>query len=109
MRTIVAAAFIAAATLTGVAQAADPQVAAKLDGDVILVAEALTASDARRIARDYIKDQDMRNARVGEIRQRQGKFHVQLTSPEGFPISQIVIDSQTGKVEGKENSQAAKG
>lgn len=99
MRMIVAAA-IAAITLTGAVAVAQTQIAAKPDGEVVNVAEVLTTADARKAAREYLKAQDMNGVVVDKIRQRDGKFHVDVTSVEGIPVRKLVIDARTGKVEG---------
>lgn len=99
MRMIVAAAFLSVLALSSAASAADPQIAAKPEAETAS-SEALTTSDARKIARDYLKDQNLRSVVVNKVRQRDGKFHVDLTSVEGIPVRTLVIDAKTGKVEG---------
>lgn len=100
MRTLIA---IAAAALIGIsaAGAAEPaQVAAKDSTAPVTRSEPLTSREARDIARAYLKDSKVRQARVGDITQRNGEYKVVLKSADGIPFKTLTIDAATGEIKG---------
>lgn len=103
MRMFVIFAFMSALALPSAAFATEAQLATKPEVTSVTPSttapEAITSSDARRIAMDYLKDQDMKVARVGKVRKGEGKFHVQVMRADGIPIGTLVIDAATGKIE----------
>jgi len=97
IRTIIAAALVAAA-FAGPAAAAPDKAAGTARTEA--AAERIDASEARRIARDYLKANDIRNARVTGVREVEDGFRVELRSVEGIPLSPLMLDAQ-GKVKGQ--------
>ncbi len=99
MRKIVAAAAILSAFALSAPAFADTQVAAKPGAETVAAAEPLSKADARKVARDYLKDTDQRGLSAGKIKERDGKFHVELVNLGGVTVGTLVIDAATGKVE----------
>ena len=95
--------LVLATTFAAFAAETPTQVSAKPDTAEAAAAtrEPLTKAEARKIARAYIKENDMPGAQVGKIERSGDKMRVRLQSVEGIPITTLVIDVATGKVAGR--------
>lgn len=58
----------------------------------------LTASEARKVVREHMEAKKMRNVRIGDTRQADGRYHVKIQSADGIPVGTVVVDAATGKV-----------
>ncbi|HYE49909.1 MAG TPA: hypothetical protein VEB20_09985 [Azospirillaceae bacterium] len=99
MRTLIAA-TAAALLLSTAAFAADPQVAARTDGTTEAKAERLTAADAKKVAKAYLDEKNLRGRMIKGVTEKDGTFRVELRSAQGIDAGLLVIDAATGKVIG---------
>lgn len=92
---LIAAAALASVLACGSAIAAETP--AGTDAQAVTAETKIDRDDARRIAKEDAKQNSPRGTRVGQITAKDGGYEVVLTSPEGFPIRKLQIDS-SGKV-----------
>ena len=100
MRTLIAIAFVAALGVTAAHAGDTAQVAAKEPAATVAASEPITSSKAHDIARTWLKTNNYRFGRVGDIRQREGNFVVELQSADGIRFKTLKIDAATGEIVG---------
>lgn len=100
MRTLIAIAFVAAFGVTAAHASDTAQVAAKEPAASVAAREPVTNVKARDIARAWLKANNYRFGRIGDIRQRDGNFVVELQSADGIRFKTLKIDAATGEIVG---------
>ena len=99
MRTLIALAFVAAFGVTAAHASDNVQVAAKEPATVART-EPVNTSEARNIAKTWMKANNYRMGRVGDIRKNDGHFLVELKTADGIRFGTLKIDAATGEVIG---------
>ncbi len=99
MRTLIAFAFVAALGVTAAHADDTAQVAAK-EPVAVTRTEPVTKAEARDIAKAWMKENNLRMGRVGDIRPNDGRFLVEIQSADGVRLTTLKIDAATGKVGG---------
>lgn len=97
MRTLIALAFVAALGVTAAHASDSAQVAAK-EPAAAARTEPVKSAEARDIARTWMKDNNYRYGRVGDIRQKGDHFLVELKSADGIRFATLKINAATGEI-----------
>ncbi|MFV3130730.1 hypothetical protein [Niveispirillum sp. KHB5.9] len=106
MRTLIALAFAAALGVTAAhasdsaqaGSAGNAQVAAKEPASAVARTEPVTTAEARDIAKTWMKNNNYRFGRVGDVRSKDGLLQVELKSADGIRFATLKIDPATGQI-----------
>lgn len=98
MRTLIAIAFVAAFGVTAAHASDSAQVAAKEPAATAARSEPVTTSEARDIAKTWLKNNNYRFGRVGDVKTKNGMVLVELKSADGIRFTTLKIDAATGEI-----------
>ncbi|KPF81798.1 hypothetical protein IP70_22930 [alpha proteobacterium AAP38] len=98
MRTLIALAFVAAFGVTAAHASDSAQVAAKEPAAAVTRTEPVTSSEARDIAKTWMKSNNYRFGRVGDVREKDGVFLVELKSADGIRFATLKVNAATGEI-----------
>ncbi|MBP7338317.1 hypothetical protein [Niveispirillum sp.] len=98
MRTLIALAFVAALGVTAAHASDSAQVAAKEPAATVARTEPVSSAEARDIARTWMKTNNYRFGRVGDVRKKDDVFLVELKSADGIRFATLKIDVATGQI-----------
>lgn len=97
MRTLIALAFAAALGVTAAHASDSAQVAAK-EPATIARTEPVSMNEARDIAKTWMKNNNYRFGRVGDVREKDGLLLVELKSGDGIRFATLKINPATGEI-----------
>ncbi|MFV3075969.1 hypothetical protein [Niveispirillum fermenti] len=100
MRTLIALAFAATLGISAAHAADTAQVAAKEPAATVTRTEPVSNSEARDIAKAWMKENDIRFGRVGNIRKQKGMLMIELQSADGIRFKTLQVDPATGEIVG---------
>lgn len=99
MRTLIALA-VAALVGVGAAQATESSQVAAKEPAATARTEPMTRKEAREMGRDFLKANKVRQGRVGDVKEIDGTYEVELLSADGIRLKTLKIDAATGQIEG---------